>query len=264
MSLRQQETEDLKHYLVPIIENILNDHYITITPALLFHRYHRGPSVRMKTIYIVSDSRGNGLEKLISPPSGFRIRFNIQGGATLQQLLGNAKSVINSKPCELVYILGGICSITEKIRGEISLPFETADQIYDQTKDLLRALITSLDGYDSTPVILCQMVGVDLKMANNSRSPAPVKTRKRGKVHPKQNILNSAIIKLNDYIKLLNSERGNETPELASVIHKHHGGDQGWRHNYNRLRDGVHPTETTRKFWAKRFEENIGLFLKKQ
>ena len=203
------------------------------------------------------------MESLITPPANYRIRVYSEGGATLQRLLAMTKEIINSKPCELVYILGGICSITERKSGIVSLPFKSTDEIYQQTKDLFKAVITDLDNYDSTPVIFCQLVGVDLHAANLEPQLRARRLQKRGKRHPLQAFLNEAIIKLNEYIRLLNTERGNETPELASYIHKHHG-QSGWKHTYSRLGDGVHPTPATRSFWAKRLEENIGLFVKKQ
>ena len=218
-------------------------------------------TVEMKTVYIVSDSRGANLLASISPPTGFRFKMDIQGGATLQDLLKNTKNVINIRPCELVYILGGICSITQKENNIISLPFETTDEIYQSVKNLFRAVITGLDSFDSTPVILCPLVGVDLKMANDT-SDQPAKKRKRGNPHPKQSILDEAIIKLNEYIRLLNSERGRKTPELDSAVHRRHGSDTGWKHSYGRLRDGIHPTQKTMAKWAKRFQENLGQFTK--
>ena len=99
-------------------------------------------------------------------------------------------------------------------------------------------------------------------MANEDKETQRAGKRKRGKKHPQQDDLNKAILQLNDYIRLLNTERGNETPELAASVHKHHG-QQGWTHSYGHLSDGVHPTANTLKYWAKRFEENIALFLRK-
>ena len=165
---------------------------------------------------------------LITPPAGYRIKVIIDRGATPQNLLTNTKKIINEKPCELFYILGGICSITEKADELITLPFETDEQIYQQTKDLLKAVITDLDKYDTTPVILCQIVGVELNMVNTPQTKQKKKRRKRHPRHPKQDIMDSSIIKINTYIILLNPERGNETPELASYIHKHHGA-AGWK-----------------------------------
>ena len=211
----------------------------------------------MKTIYIVSDSRGANLLTSITPPTGYRVKMDIQGGATLQDLLKNAKRVINNRPCEIVYILGGICSITQKEGDHISLPFDTTDEIYQSVKNLFKAVITSLDSFDPTPVVLCPLVGVDLIMANDT-SDQPAKKRKRGNPHPKQAVLDDSIIKLNEYIRLLNSERGYKTPELDSVVHRRHGTNSGWKHSYGRLRDGVHPTQKTIVKWAKRFQENFG------
>ena len=218
----------------------------------------------MKTIYIVADSRGAALEGHIQPPPGYRVRVVNKGGATHQTALSIAKTVINEKPCELLFIMAGICSITQKVGNEISLPQETAEDIYQTTKDLLKATITDLDAYDSTPVIICQLTGVDLWAANqDSTHPNFQRYRKRGRRHAQQDSMDDAIIKLNKYIRLLNTERGFETLELAGAVHKHKGAE-GWKHKYGQLWDGVHPNAATLKYWGKRMDENIGQFIQKQ
>ena len=157
--------------------------------------------------------------------------------------------------------MGGICSITEKTQGTVSLPYDTEEEIYQTTKDLYKAVITDLDKYDSTPVVLCPVVGIDLNMANTHPSEEARKKRKRGKRHPKQDILDNAIIRINEYIQLLNTERGHRTPETASVIHRHHGKGEGYKHNYGKLIDGVHPNESTLRYWGKRLDETYSQFL---
>ena len=178
----------------------------------------------MRTVYIIADSRGSELEAALSPPEGYRFKVITKGGSTIQDLLKRTKDIINQRPCELVYILGGICSITQKVEGQVSLPFATTDEIYQTIKNLLKATITDLDKFDPTPVIICPLTGIDLFMANEDTAQARSK-RKRAPRDPRQTVLDDAIIKLNAYIRILNSERGHRTPEIDSVVHRRHGAD---------------------------------------
>ena len=173
----------------------------------------------MKTVYIVADSRGSGLETELTSPDGYRIKVDSRGGSTIQDLLRRTKEIINQRPCEPVYFFGGIWSITQKTDANITLPFATSDEIYQTIKNLFKAAIIDLDKYDPTPIIICPLTGVDLYMANES-SPQARRNRKRSPLNPKQAILDEAIIKLNGYIRILNSERGHNTPEIDSVVHR--------------------------------------------
>ena len=74
-------------------------------------------------------------------------------------------------------------------------------------------------------------------------------------------MLDSAIIKINDYVHLLNTERGHRTPDTASVIHKRHGHGSSYEHNYGKLTDGIHPDESVVKYWAKRLNEIFSQFM---
>ena len=219
---------------------------------------------KMRTIYIETDSRGSTLQKSLIPLPGFRVIVHTHRGANLQELLRQTKEIINDKPSEAIYIFGGICSITEKVKGVISLPHETSDEIYQTTKDLLKAVITDLDKYDATPVVLCPIIGVDLNRMNAGKDEELKRKRTRMEKHIKQDMLDEGILKLNKYIKMLNTERGHRIPEMASVIHKHHGGGcenkYNYKHNYQKLEDGVHPNEATVKYWAKRLNETFSQF----
>ena len=37
----------------------------------------------MKTVYIVADSRGSGLEAKMTPPEGYRFKVDARGGSTI-------------------------------------------------------------------------------------------------------------------------------------------------------------------------------------
>ena len=77
---------------------------------------------------------------------------------------------------------------------------------------------------------------------------------------PQQTILNESIIRINEFIKMIDLERGFKAPHIDTSIHKDHGLAQGWRHSYSRLYDGVHPTNKVLKFWVKTIAECLEQF----
>ena len=52
---------------------------------------------------------------------------------------------------------------------------------------------------------------------------------------------------------------------ISAAIHRCHGrkkdGTKKYRHHYCRLQDGIHPLESTLKYWGKRFEEDFEQFI---
>ena len=147
----------------------------------------------------------------------------------------------------------GICSITEKNQstGEISLPFDTAGEMIQQVTAHIHKVLEELDDFTSVPIILCTIVGIDLISAN-----------KRADIlkHPKQDIMDQAILAINENIVKKNTDRGYDTPPTASAVHRQHSAKKGYKHSYCRLVDGVHPNEAVLRFWAKRFEESFRQF----
>ena len=151
--------------------------------------------------------------------------------------------------------MAGICSITSKERGLISLPYETSKDIVDDISRKIKALFKELDASSTTPTVLCTFPGADLIKANN---------RKATGRHPQQNILNEAMIEINDFILDLNLTRGFSTPMLYSAVHRCHrkgkDGSRKYRHHYCRLEDGIHPSHSTLDFWVKRLQEDFEQF----
>ena len=211
----------------------------------------------MKTFYIVADSRGVGLEELIATPKGYRALVLIKSGATLQDLLTMSKNIINNRPCEAVLILGGVCSFTTKEDGQVIFPHATADDAYDTLKNLIKSVLSSLDKFDSTPVIMCPFVGVELNRANDPKRS----NIKHKKPHPQQGTLNEAAIRINEFIKTIDLERGFTAPNIDTAVHKDHGQSLGWRHSYSKLYDGVHPTAAVLSSWAKKILECLQQFM---
>ena len=209
----------------------------------------------MGKILIIADLRGKLLETHLKPPNGYTIEFEIKNGATLNEAKNIAWRKLTNIKYECVYMMAGICSVTSKEEYTIYLPFDTKEEIVEGTIWNVRTTIKELDDSFTTPIVQCTFPGIDLIRANNKHATGD---------HPQQNILNEAMVEINKFIVDHNLNRGFSTPMLLAAIHRCHKKDQKgikrYRHHYCRLADGIHPTEATLKYWAKRFEEDFAQF----
>ena len=209
----------------------------------------------MGDILIVTDSRGKLLRPLLPAPMGFNIDWEVQNGATLTQAKNLVMHKLANAKYTCVYIIAGICSVTSKDEGIIHLPFESKEEIVDATTRNVKHILKELDDSHVTPIVLCTFPAAELIRVNNKNAIGH---------HPQQDILNEAIIEINEYIVNLNLDRGFSTPMLSAAVHRCHkrrpDGSQKYRHHYCRLVDGLHPTPSTLTYWCKRLEEDFGQF----
>ena len=212
--------------------------------------------MEQRRILIVSDSRGKLLKNFITPPQDYKIIYETKNGATLNDAKNIAWKRLAESGFVCVYLMVGICSITIKDSGLIYLPFDTKDSIIEATTRVIGTTLKELDDLVTTPVVMCTFPGVDLIRANNKNAKGH---------HPQQNLLDEAMIEVNEYIVDINLSRGFSTPMLSAAIHRCHGkkktGQKIYRHHYSRLEDGVHPSDSTLKYWSKRLEEDFGQFI---
>ena len=214
----------------------------------------------MSSILIVSDSRGKGLKPLLDPPLGYTIDFVPKNWATLEETVNIVRCKLFRKnpTVTCIYILTGICSVTEKCEQSISLPYDTKEELVELVTSKIgntRIGNKKIDDITTIPTVLCTFPGVDLIRANNKNATG---------IHPQQELLNEGMIDINDFIVDLNLTRGFSTPMLSAAIHRCHqrrkDGTKKYRHHYSRLDDGIHPTASTLQYWKKRLEEDFAQF----
>ena len=210
----------------------------------------------MDRILIVSDSRGAHLKPMVTPPPTHSLEFEIQSGATLNDAKNIVQHKLASSSYTCVYIMAGICSVTDKDEGIVHLPFDTKSELVSALTREARNILKELDDLSTTPIVLCSFPGVDLIRVNNKTATGR---------HPQQEMLNEAILEINEYIVDLNLTRGFSTPMLSAAIHRCHkkrsDGTKEYGHHYCRLGDGIHPTASTLKYWKKRLEEDFHQFI---
>ena len=209
----------------------------------------------IRKILIVSDSRGKTLQSIVTPPPDCTIDFHVKNGATLCDAKNITLQKLANSKYTCAYIMAGICSVTVKDGDFLFLPFDTKESLVNSTVYAIKTTLKEIDNSVTTPVILCTFPGVDLIRMNNKKA--------RGH-HPHQDMLNQGMLEINDYIVELNINRGFSTPMLSSAVHRCHkkcsDGKRKYRHHLCRLEDGVHPTDSTLKYWASRLEEDFGQF----
>ena len=207
-------------------------------------------------ILIVSDSRGKQLKESMTHLKGCQIEYEVKNGATLNDAKNITWKRLNNSRFICVYLMVGICSITMKDGELIYLPFDTKESIIEATTRQIKTTLKELDDLFTTPIVMCSFPGIDLIRANSKSAKGS---------HPQQSFMNEAMIEINDYIIDLNLTRGYSTPMLSSAVHRCHGkgrdGSRKYRHHYCRLSDGIHPSDSTLKYWRKRFEEDLAQFI---
>lgn len=207
-----------------------------------------------KKILIVADSRGR---ELVTEVSNTFIHLDCEviwkSGLSLLHTPGFAKNTILKLKPKLIYVLTGICDITEISSYEpwtvIMKNPDVHQTVYSyMTKlDLTHSQINSMKttiGHQPM-IIFPTQTGLSLGKYNGMRE---------GLMHPQQYIMNDAINQINRNVTTLNASMNVSTPFLASSVHNRSRGK--FRQTYRKLPDGCHPSRELVKTWASKLYEN--------
>lgn len=207
-----------------------------------------------KPILFVCDSRGRTLEpEILSTYVHLDPVVIWQPGLTLLNTFQFAKETILDLSPKIVYILTGICDITQVLSHtprQIVLKHPTTQETvysYLQKVDFVHSQIFSLKrrlGHGPM-IVYPTLTGVD--MGRYSSFPDEL-------AHPQQSTLNEAINIINRKITTQNSSMRVLTPFLASSVHVRCRGKV--RTSYSKLSDGCHLTRELSKLWAVKLYDN--------
>lgn len=207
-----------------------------------------------RKILIIGDSRAKHLSGFLSREF-VHLDYELiwQSGLTLSNTYNFAKTKIMELKPKLIFILTGICDITE-IRSYnprlILLRNPTVNAMvysYLTRVDLLHSMIYSMKvvlGHDPM-IIFPTQVGIDLSRYNHFPHDL---------IHPHQVILNHAITDINRFIVGQNNRMHISTPFLAGPIHTRCR--RRPRHMYAKLYDGCHPSPQICRIWSEKIYEN--------
>lgn len=207
-----------------------------------------------KPILIIMDSRGRDIDYYIDKAFVHLDAVLIwRGGLSLFETYNFAHETILYYEPKLIYVLTGICDLTELRSYDPRLVLlryvtpQAAVYSYMAKLDLVHSQIYSLmNGRGVCPMIIFPtQTGMD--MGRYSNYPDDL-------VHPHQRILNQALVTINRNVDRQNNSMNISTPFLASPVHTRCRGRV--RHIYGKLSDGCHLTPVLRETWASKLYEN--------
>lgn len=207
-----------------------------------------------RPIVIVADSRARHLgEHLARQFIHLDYKLIWQPGLRLMNVYNVACSTILEVKPKLIYILPGICDVTEIRSHEPRLILlrnpSVVSTVYSYiTKlDLLHSQLFSINSYLGHYPMIVFPTQVGMHLSRYSDYPNEL-------IHPHQNILNHSINEINKHITTQNKCMNITTPFLAAPIHIRCC--KRVRHVYNKLQDGLHPSTAICKIWAEKLYEN--------
>ena len=206
-------------------------------------------------IHILTDSRGAGLQRLLSQEdcqSDFQV--TVKSGATFQQLADLAKH--NKDNFAYQIVAGGICSLTSKTGKYIHYT-------RDSTKlKELKASISDILATLGTRVTIATVPPAHLAKHNpHHRHPDKEESSWQARQAEQQQLLNEDLCELNTFIEEKNALLGSpqvhlEKASCANSV-KRRGKNKTKRaihrgYTYTRLYDGVHGDTALKRIWSKK------------
>lgn len=207
-----------------------------------------------RPIVIIADSCGRHLgEYLFEQFIHMEYKLIWQPGLRLINVFNVVKSVILEYRPKLIYVLCGICDLTEISSHEPRVVLlrnpSTVSTVYSYiTKlDLLHAQLFSLKAQigHAPMIIFPTQMGMDLSTYREIHHDL---------IPPHQAILNRALDEINRYIVAQNNRMRITTPFLAAPVHIRCRGR--YRHVYSKLLDGLHPSPAICQIGAGKLYEN--------
>ena len=222
---------------------------------------------------IFGSSRGHNLSELLhaSHPSPESVAIYAASSAKLKELLQEAIDQLDRADdptnCH-IYFVAGLCDITRRDEDA----WDPACGAYQE--------ITMPEGSDECARRMCELIDfISIRILYRGAKPCfstipPSSLEKYNLMRLKkrktsyllhsleyadmQDNLMRAILHVNNHISKVNGENGMATPDLAGSVVETRAG-KAPRAHFKRLYDGVHPTDKTRRKWAKRLQKAISI-----
>ena len=207
----------------------------------------------MASILLIMDSRGTNFKEILleavnkDVPNAV-VELLAVRGANLQSIKTKALSELSSHNYDQAYILMGINNITKlHFEKQILLNYDIIPDLVDSMDDMFTALKAKLQ--EKVPnVVVCHLVGLDMLRYNiekQGRNPLLLTDYRR-----LQTIIDDSIPIINRAIDSMNMSLNLISPWIEDIVHANINGKRV--HKYLRLHDGLHPSISTKKLWAKK------------
>lgn len=204
-------------------------------------------------ILVIADSRGRYLKRELDRVFIYLDCALIwRPGLKLIDVADFARSTILRIKPKLIYILAGICDVTQVVTRS---PWTVAMQ-YPSVQETVSTYMYHLDACHSEIYSLHRSIGYRQMLVFPTQTGVDL-GRYNGRWTPfncQQPILNAAILAINRHVVALNLATGVRTPFLATPVHPR--AKRRNRFTSNKLEDGCHPSRYLAWIWAKKIREN--------
>ena len=208
-------------------------------------------------IMVLTDSRGNDLEDRIKKDLLARVTVRTEtinvtvhalGGARIENILETLDTHFpDKKSYDITYNFVRVNNLTKKgYNGKVTPVFDNVPELVESLTDHYTKLKSDLS-LRIRKVIISQIVGIDIDSYNRYYN--------EGFWYYHQLVINSALPILSHTINLINRDDEVKGPWITSTIHDFVNHRQ--YNKYAKLKDGLHPHDTTKAKWAKLFVDSI-------
>lgn len=211
-----------------------------------------GMASQPRRTLVLADSRGASIERALATHSDIgAVKVVVHRGAGYERTVNDSIQVLRTFKPDFIILFSGICDLTKRDRKT-----KITSLIHDSTVVASEAVIAALaralallkaEGYKSVSV--ATLTGIDMMRYNGLAVPVVD--------HHHQEVLNSAILRINRRITDINKTNSAPTTWAASTIHAYYRGT--YHFHYHKLRDGCHPREATNSYWARMMVKVIKL-----
>ena len=217
--------------------------------------------------FVIGSSRSNYLRKYLNalhPEPEFAYVYSRPGGKLIDlqhvayQFIHDFQDMLDDYPMKRhhIYYVAGYCDITVVERDvdyEEVVVWDSYEEIFDKIRATIDRVSVNTLGMGAKPCF-ATIVPSEIETWNNYRMNRKRVTRHLLHHHQyddMQYVLSNVVLRLNQYITEVNQRNGMVTPDLeAAIVEKR--ANRPARIHYGRLYDGVHPTLSTRRKWAKK------------
>ena len=130
-----------------------------------------------------------------------------------------------------IYLMGGVNNLSTLIGHFVIPKYHNKDIL---VRDLMIEFYNARKRLDqiSAEVVVCDLIGLSFRNYNYGLDSHEFPQH--------QQILNSAVLRINEYIQEINEARGLHSPQLADVVHKKRGTDRIEHRYTSTCPDGLH------------------------
>ena len=177
--------------------------------------------------------------------TGELVEVKIRDGASLLELVNVILQHLHKSPFDVVYIVGGSCDITSKVKinSVKRIVYNWRDKAA-LGKHLLKSLSIANEALSKdfpASKVVCQLIASDLKRVVTY-----------GTINlDDQNEVEEAVWKFNTEVFRINKETGTISPSLHHQVHRFCKGKR--RAYYHHLQDGLHLSDYLKGKWADEF-----------